>query len=400
MMFLMGFVTLAATATWARGQSRMTQPSTVTTPHTVTTPQQSNNLGALSRSSFLTAGFGANPLAALGAYGGTGAFSSLYGNPYAASALGANAYGGGYGASPYSSGYGGSGTPYTGNYIDPGAEEIKAQGQFMVSQQQAYYFREKVRAEKIDNKRKAFDEYLYERQNVPNAENERRLLESKQVQRARNNPPASEIWSGQALNDVLKDLKRQPGYRQLADLGTQQLPLDRDGLKHINLTRTTGNIALLKDSGRLEWPVGLSGPEYQVERQKLTDLAQDAVKLAEFNGNVPADIIRQLSGMADAMRLKLRNEANSMSADLYIEAKGFLSSIDSAITALKQGDVSNHFNGKYDLRATTIPELVRFMSEHGLQFAPALPADRTAYTVLHQAMTSYDLSPMVQTTAR
>jgi hypothetical protein len=41
---------------------------------------------------------------------------------------------------------------------------------------------------------KAFDEYLYERDKTPTAEDERRLLETQIVQHARNNPPASEIW--------------------------------------------------------------------------------------------------------------------------------------------------------------------------------------------------------------
>ncbi len=366
------------------------------------TSQPANNLGALSRSSFLTAGFGTNPLAALGAYGGTGAFSTLYSNPYAGAALGTNAYGGGYGASPYSSGYGSS--PSSSGYgaptVDPGAEEIKAQGQLMVNQQQAYFIREKVRAEKIDNQRKAFDEYLYERDKTLTAEDDRRHLESKQAQRARNNASVSEIWSGEALNNLLNDLKRQNGYKPLADFGTQPLPLDRDGLKRINLTRAAGSIAILKNNGRLNWPLGLSGSEYQTEREQLTNLAQEAVKQAEFNGKVPADVIRQMSSTANGMRLKLRSEANTLSSELYIEAKGFLLTIDSAITALRQEDVSNHFNGKYDLRATTIPELVKFMSEQGLQFAPALPEDRTAYTVLHRALATYDLSPAVQTTAR
>jgi hypothetical protein len=186
----------------------------------------------------------------------------------------------------------------------------------------------------------------------------------------------------------------------LADFGTQPLPLDRDGLKRINVTRANGDVALLKNNGRLSWPLGLSGSEYQTERELLTNLAQEAVKQAAFNGKVPTDIIRQMSSTANALRLKLRSEANTLSSELYIEAKGFLLTIDRAITALRQEDVNNHFNGKYDLRATTIPELVKFMNEQGLQFAPALPEDRTAYAVLHRALATYDLSPAVQTTAR
>jgi hypothetical protein len=107
-----------------------------------------------------------------------------------------------------------------------------------------------------------------------------------------------------------------------------------------------------------------------------------------------------MSTTNDRIRVKLRSEANTLSTALYIEAKGFLSGIDSAISALRQKDVSNHFTGKYELRARTVPELVKFMSQQRLQFAPALPEDRNAYTVLHRALASYDLPSIVQTTAR
>jgi hypothetical protein len=392
MVFLVAAITMAATEFSAYGQSRMTQPSSGMTP------QQMNGIGSLPRSSFLTAGFGANPLAALGAYGGAGALSTLYGNPIASTFLGANSYGGGYGANPYSSGYGGA--SYSGYYLDPGAEEIKAQGQIMVNQQQAYYIREKVRAERIANRHKAFDESLYESEKASTIEQGRHLMQTQQMQRARNNPPVSEIWSGQALNDLVKDLERQTGNRDWAHLGIQLLPLVQDGFKHINVTRGTGNIALLRDGGRIHWPEGLSGSQYQYERDQLGIMAHEAIKQAVFNSSIPVEITRRMSSTVDGLRRKMRNEANTLSSSHYIEAKGFLSSIDSAITALHQEDVSNHFNGTYELKANTIPELVRFMTEQRLQFAPALPAGRTAYAALHQALTTYHQSAPVQTTAR
>jgi len=401
MMFLLGFVTLAATEARARGQSRTSQQSSTITL------RGTNSFNLPGGLPFLTGGIGTNPLAALSAYGGAGlaagALATPYGNPYASAALLSNAYGGGYGASPYSSGYGNSsgyGTPNSGSYLDPAAEEIKAQGQLMVNQQQAFYIREKVRAERIDNKRKAFDEYIYERDKTPTVEEERRRLQAQQVQRARNDPPDTEIWSGRALNDLLRDLGRPTGNKESAGLGTQKIPLDQDALKHINLTGNAGNIALLKNEGRLHWPVGLSGAEFQAERELLTRLAYEAVKQVEFNGQVAANTIRQMSSTATRMQQQLRKEGETLSSAFYIEAKGFLLGIDSAITALQQADVRHHFTGKYALRASTVPELVKFMTEHGLQFAPALPSDRSAYLALHRALANYDMSTLVQTTAR
>jgi hypothetical protein len=387
MMVLLGLVTLAATEARARGQSRMMMPSS-------SRPlQQMNIMGTPFRSSFMTGGVGRNPLAARNAFGITGASMTPLANAIADAGILANTTG----ASLASSGYG---TPSSASTVDPNADQINAQGQIMVNQQQAFYAREKVRSEKIDNQRKAFDEYLYEREKTPTAEDERQLLATQQVRRARNNPSVSEIWSGLALNELLKDLARPAGKKESAELRTQPILLDQDGLKSINLTRGTGNIALLKNKGRLSWPEALSGSESRAEREQLSGLAQEAVKQAEFSGEVSGEITRQMSRLVDRMRLELRNDAKTLPSALYTEATGFLNNLDSAITALKQPDVRNHFAGRYVLQARTVPELVKFMSEQRLQFAPALPEDRTAYEILHRALATYDSSPLVQTTAR
>src|SRR5437773_6804757 len=60
-----------------------------------------------------------------------------------------------------------------GGYLSGASDVINAQGQFMTSTQQAYLQREQVRQAKIDSRRKAFDENLYERAKAPTLEDER-----------------------------------------------------------------------------------------------------------------------------------------------------------------------------------------------------------------------------------
>src|SRR5207249_3994890 len=109
-----------------------------------------------------------------------------------------------------------------------------------------------------------------------------------QLNRSRNNPPVTEVLSGKALNDILADLRKLPPAKpetgQLVNI--QHLPLDEDGLKHINLSKGTGNIAMLKNEGRLSWPLALSGPEFKEQRERINQLAQAAVRQAEFNNQV------------------------------------------------------------------------------------------------------------------
>jgi hypothetical protein len=327
--------------------------------------------------------------------------ASLYSNPYAS--LASNSYGGSPG---YDSGYY---NPYMYGYYDPyggylrgGADVINAQGRFMVNMQQAYLTREQVRSEHIANRRKIFDEYLYEREKTPTAEDERQRHQLEQLNRSRNNPPVTEIWSGKALNDILGDLRKlsakAPQGGQLVNV--QQLPLDEEGLKHINVTQGAGNIGLLKNEGRLNWPVALNGPDFKEQRERINSLTQAAVRQAEFNGHVDPGTMTQVSSDVDNLQRQLRRNGGDLPFGVYTEAKTFLNNLDDAITALRQPNVGNYFTGKFAVKAKTIPELVDYMTKQGLQFAPAVPGDEGSYLSLHQALANYDLAAQAQTASR
>jgi hypothetical protein len=143
-----------------------------------------------------TLGFNPYPRTVVNSGGGN-PYASLTSSPYATSAGYDNSY-----YNPYSSSYY---DPFNG-YLRGGADVINAQGRFMANQQQAYLTREQVRSERIANRRKIFDQYLYGREKTPTPEEERQRRQLEQLNRSRNNPPLTEIWSGKALNDILTDL--------------------------------------------------------------------------------------------------------------------------------------------------------------------------------------------------
>jgi hypothetical protein len=246
-----------------------------------------------------------------------------------------------------------------------------------------------------------FDEYLYEREKAPTAEDDRQRHSLEQLNRSRNNPPVTEVYSGKALNDILADLRKLPPKPEAGNLvNIQQLPLDEDALKHINVTVGGGNIGLLKNEGRLNWPVGLSSPEFKEQRERINSLAQAAVRQAEFNGQVDPGTITQLNTDVASLNRQLRQNGGDLPFALYTEAKTFLNNLDDAISALRQRDVGNYFTGKFALKAKTLPELVEHMTKQGLQFAPAVPGDEQAYVALHQALANYDLAMQAQTASR
>src|SRR5262245_51435213 len=126
---------------------------------------------------------------------------------------------------------------------------------------------EKIIAERLENRRRAFDELAYERSKTPTPDQE--LLT-----RSRGNPSQAEVISGQALNALLDDLRRTGNSGRPNAL----LPLDQQELRHINVTRGAGNVALLKDGGKIIWPASLSGATFRTPRERLAGQAQDAVR--------------------------------------------------------------------------------------------------------------------------
>jgi hypothetical protein len=273
---------------------------------------------------------------------------------------------------------------------DSGAAGSNSLSGTLTDEAQALTLAEKALAERIANRRRIFDEYLYERDKTPTPEQDRQKYQQEQLSRSLNNPPLIEVWSGKALNDILADLRSLAVRTDITDLSAFPVPLDQADLEHINVTRGAGNIGLLKKKGQLTWPVALAGTDSQLERERLTALARDAVRQAAHNRQVDTTTLLQMTGDVQSLERQLQRKARDLSPDLYIEAKSFLRNLTDAIIALRQGDAGSHFNGAYALKAKTIPDLVKEMNEHGLQFAAALPEDQAAYALLHQALVNYD----------
>src|SRR5262245_29047110 len=136
--------------------------------------------------------------------------------------------------------------PYGGGYLRGAADVIGAQSRYLISIQEANLLREQVRARQIENRRSAFDHYLYVRENTPSPEQLRSEERTQRRDRARNDPPVTEIFSAVSLNDLLADLQ------QVSLTGVRDLPLDADIVRRVNLTsnRNGSNIGVVRNAGR------------------------------------------------------------------------------------------------------------------------------------------------------
>jgi hypothetical protein len=81
---------------------------------------------------------------------------------------------------------------------------------------------------------------------------------------------------------------------------------------------------------------------------------------------------------------------SALSPDHYVEARRYVRLLGNTITALKDRNVINHINGAWTPQGKNVAELVQFMRDKGLWFAPATPSDEPAYTALYYALAQFD----------
>jgi hypothetical protein len=236
-------------------------------------------------------------------YGG-----NLVNNPYGASPGYGGAYGGGYGnldnygyGNPY--GYGYYYDPYSG-FLRGGADVINAEGRFRLLNEQAKQVREQTRQAALENRRRAFDEWLYERANIPSPQEERERLAKLELRYHLTNPAATEILSADSLNVLLEQLRQL----QAKGLRGPTIKLDKELLDQINVNPgTAGNIALVKNDGRLVWPVALSGPDFETERKNLDMNVPLAVNEVEKHGQIDRGRAKDMQADLDKMFERLSN---------------------------------------------------------------------------------------------
>jgi hypothetical protein len=299
---------------------------------------------------------------------------------------------GGYGGYP---GYYGSYESPIGGYLSGAADIINAQGNWMISSMQARQIGEQVKQAKIDTRRKTFDEYLYERENTPTFEDEREHFRLEEIRRSRNDPPLAEIYSGEALNSLLTAIQQVEGRAAPGP----NMPIDDDVIKHLNVTSgsasgsAAGGIGLLKEGGRLNWPLVLRKSAFEADRQHLNELAPVAYKQAADGGQVDGDT---LQGMIDCVR-NLNTEVSANIGQLtpndYSAAKRYLRDLEGTIKTLQDPNAGNYVTRKWAPTGASVAEVITDLTRKGLRFAPASSGDEAAYVAMHRGLANYYAGP-------
>jgi hypothetical protein len=330
-----------------------------------------------------TAGYGLPATASLATAGyGAGALGTA-GADYAGSAA--------YGAGAYGWGWSGPGTnPYYG-YLSGAADVTIADAKYWKIIQEARLVREEANRSYLDTRRKIQEEAAYERAEwlkQYDPLNVKIRDDAWNLAWARNDPPLPDILSGKALNTLLNHVSKQQGRGERGP----NVPLNEDLLKGINLSGadTRANAGLLKFDGQLQWPLPLEGSDFADSRENLTKLLQDAVNRAKGNSQVSAGKLKDMKAELGRLNNTLLNNVGEMSPSDYLQAKRFLNLVDDSIKALEDPNAANFFNQNWAAKSRNVAELVKYMSEKGLLFAPAVPGDADAYRALYRALQSFD----------
>jgi len=325
------------------------------------------------------------------------------GNPYLGTAsLATDPYAANYGLSTTPGGYGGSGGyPYSsygsnadgmysyGGYLRGAADLTRATGQYWKDIESARLTREQVRQANLETRRRRImDEAAFERMK-PTAQDLHDQYLTSELNRARRDPPMGDVWSGRALNQLLRSVKGNGKFNR-----GPNIPLDEDVLKNINVTdgSSRANLGLLKDRGNLAWPLTLKEKEFDEARKRLDRNMVVAVR--QLNDEDPLDrgMLKDIRADYQTMSEKLSSMVGELLPSQYIEARRYLNQLDDAIKALEDPKAVTNFKRSWRARGATVAELMNNMIKDGLQFAPATPGDESAYSGLYQAIRAYEAS--------
>ncbi|HZZ82479.1 MAG TPA: hypothetical protein VFE62_28530 [Gemmataceae bacterium] len=281
---------------------------------------------------------------------------------------------------PYGSGgfYGNAGGQLIGS-----AAVMQSYGDVIKDQETARIQREQANQAKLDTKKKAFDLMMYEKANTPTYTEELTADQAQILTRVMNFPVKSEINDGKSLNIML------PYLQSLSTAGTQgpPVPISQSIVNQLNISGSgTSSVGMLRDGGQVEWPIALMG-DHQKKLDKLLPQAYSAAATGKLTPKIMKEVRTELKAMRQTMRDQLQKDEIETSS--YLQGIEFYNSLESSVNALEKPDARKQLAGAYSPRARNVQELVDFMSDNGVKFAPATPGNENAYKVVHDAFVRY-----------
>jgi hypothetical protein len=275
-----------------------------------------------------------------------------------------------------------------GGFLRGAADTLRAYGSVITSQEQARIMREAAKQARLETEKRRFDLERYIKENTPTFTEESLKLTKQVLKRVQNTSNPYEIWAGNGPNVLLDDLRKHAGKR--ASLEPINLP--ENVVRRLNVTKTFGNLGLLRDDGRFKWPVALQDLVTADKQKDIEVYAETLVNKAR-NGKVETNVLRDLRAELDKIHDTLTKRSLDLPTPQYMEAKRFLRDFDDATRAIEKGDAMAFFDFQnFVSKGKTVQEIADYMVSNGLRFAPATSGDEAAYQAMHSALAAYDVA--------
>ncbi len=297
--------------------------------------------------------------------------------------------------SPYDTGYNPYYPPYgygmydtgTGSILRGQADVMRAFGTVVMNQEQARILREQANQAKLDTKKKRFDLEMYIKANTPTFTEEQIKNTKMTLKRLHNGSSEAEIVSGTALNTLLADIGKHRGKKA----PVEPIALGDDTLAHLNLTKGTASLGVLRNGGQFMWPVVLQ-ENFPAEQLRLIEnQARILVKNAD-QSKIDVNVVREMRNEIDKMQDQLQKKISDIPPTQMVEAKRFLRDMDSARQALERGEAMTQVNfQKWSSGGKTLQQLADYMVNGGLVFAPSSPGDEFAYRAVYSGLVALDV---------
>jgi len=298
-------------------------------------------------------------------------------------------YGGGSGSDPLNpfGGYSyGNLFGETGGALYGYSQVLKAYGQVLTAQEYSRIIREQAMQAKFDTARKKFDLEMYLRANTPSYADEQARIAKIVLKRIQVASVPAEITSGKSQNILLDDIRKFPFKKANMD----PIPLNEDVLSHLNVTGKSQGIGILRNGGKLDWPVAFDF--VAPETKAVIDRQTQALVASALQGKVDRQLLDDLSARMDDIKMRLAKMVNEIPTQNYLDGDRFLNDFMLDRIGILEGQAPAQAKFMQFVKGgKTMQEVADYMVANGLRFAAAAYPDEAAYRALHSAMVAFDI---------
>ena len=209
-------------------------------------------------------------------------------------------------------------------------------------------------------------------------------------ERLRDNPNASDIKSGDAINVKMRILMN-PGYsaRVVEELTIPVLPEVLDQL--VVIKPSEGIFTSIKDVKSVSsWPMLFRQNRYGDMRTRLETIWPQAWASLKTNGFVDDSLVKDINVILDDLRKKADSEYGTIDQMAYSYARTFLKSRKDTLRVFQSQSMTEFLQEIATPDVLTLGQLLEALSTRSMQFYPAEDKEQTAtyerfYAVLRGA---------------